>query len=153
MYKPDIIREVTDPRTGISTVEKFRAFPPNSGELKAYCDARVAYVARIREYAKMPLVNFVRLPPQAPREKPPGHRANLIVPRDAAAFQAMVERSKTADPADWCWDPKGIRVPQTWYGSGPSMAPAIRRTMADLAVRTPREADSPVPQAAEGVEV
>ena len=34
LYEPDIIREATDPRTGIQTAEKFAAFMPNAGELK-----------------------------------------------------------------------------------------------------------------------
>ncbi len=50
LYEPALIREVTDPRSGISTVEKFSTFMPNSGELKIYCDAirdRQARIARI----------------------------------------------------------------------------------------------------------
>jgi hypothetical protein len=38
LYPVDIIRKSTDPRTGISTDEKFASFMPNSGELKIYCD-------------------------------------------------------------------------------------------------------------------
>ena len=38
-YDADLIRVVTDPRSGIATTEKFMAFMPNAGELKVYCDA------------------------------------------------------------------------------------------------------------------
>ena len=37
-YSPETIRFATDPRGGISTKEKFRAFMPNPGELKAFCE-------------------------------------------------------------------------------------------------------------------
>jgi hypothetical protein len=38
LYEPEIVREVTDPRGGISTDPKHITFMPNSGELKVYCD-------------------------------------------------------------------------------------------------------------------
>ena len=38
----------------------------------------------------------------------PGRRANLLVPMDAPRYAEMVERAKTADPADWEWHPRGI---------------------------------------------
>jgi hypothetical protein len=125
-YDAEIIREVTDPRTGISTCDKYRAWPPNSGELKSYCDAHYAHRARLRKYMEMPHPNLERLPPPAPREKAAGIRGNLLVRRDRPGFDAMVERSKTADAAEWRWDPEGIRVPVTWW-TGSSFAPAAAR--------------------------
>jgi hypothetical protein len=110
-YSEEIINDVTDPRTGISTREKFRAFPPNSGELKAYCDERDAYLTRINTYRRLPPRRALP-PPSA--DKPPGRLANVLVPRNAPQYEKMVERSKTADPAEWCWHDRGIKVALTW---------------------------------------
>src|SRR3990167_2092890 len=70
-YGEDIIREVTDPRSGISTVtdfgqlhKDFTAFMPNSGELKAYCDGIVNRRWRVDQYAALP-------PPRLRLPKPP----------------------------------------------------------------------------------
>jgi hypothetical protein len=114
MYQAEVVREVTDPRTGISTHEKFRAYPPNSGELKAHCDGVAARRDRLAKYAALPKSTLQRLPePSGP--KPPGSRANLLVRRGTARYEAMVERARDADPADWRTDAEGIRVPFDWY--------------------------------------
>ncbi len=96
-FDDDVIREVTDPLIGIATKEKFRDWPPNAGQLKAYCDEVQAYRLRLADYAKRPRLRLVgkRL-----RNQPPGCRANLLVPRDAPGYDRMVEQSKTGDPAD-----------------------------------------------------
>ena len=47
--------------------------------------------------------------------KPPGHRANLIVPRDVPGYDRMVERAKTGDPAEWKWHERGIMVALSWW--------------------------------------
>jgi hypothetical protein len=75
-----------------------------------------------------PMPSLAKQLPAPAREKRPGHLANLLVPRDTPGFEAMVERSKSADAAEWCWDhPKGIRVPLMWWvGYGRSSAPAAR---------------------------
>jgi hypothetical protein len=114
MYDEEVILQATDPRTGISTHDKFAAFPPNSGELKKFCDGLAARFARTREVAKMPKVNLKRLPAPA-LERPPGYLANLIVRRGRPRFNEMVERSKKADPAEWCMVPDGIKVSATWW--------------------------------------
>src|SRR4051812_17879854 len=48
LYDFEIMRDVTDPRTGIQTTEKFAAFMPNAGELKIYCEAVAARVERLQ---------------------------------------------------------------------------------------------------------
>ena len=50
-----------------------------------------------------------------PPLKPPGHRANLIVPRDVPGYDRMVERAKTGDPAEWKWHERGIMVALNWW--------------------------------------
>lgn len=111
-YSEEVIIDVTDPRTGISTQEKFRSFPPNSGELKAFCDVRDAYLCRINTYRHLP--PRMALPPP-PRSDAPGRRANLLVPKGVPRYEEMVKRSKTADPAEWCTHPRGIKVPISWW--------------------------------------
>jgi uncharacterized short protein YbdD (DUF466 family) len=45
----------------------------------------------------------------------PGRRANLLVPKGVPRYEQMVERAKTADPADYEMVERGIRVPINWY--------------------------------------
>lgn len=103
LYEPDLIREVTDPRSGISTTEKFTAFMPNSGELKAYCDG-----IRDRRYriARMGPPRSANQPPR-PLDNRPRHRANIFVHPEAPQYAALIEAAKTADPADWRLDEAG----------------------------------------------
>jgi len=63
MYEPDIIREATDPRTGIQSKPKFAAFMPNSGEVKEFCDALINEKARFAKYRSLP-------PPSRPVRRP-----------------------------------------------------------------------------------
>lgn len=115
LYAPDLIREVTDPRTGIQNAPDFRAFPPNSGELKAFCEAEISRRARLGAYQKLPPVSA------APRldspEKLPGRCANLFVRSDMPRYAEMLERTKNADPKDWRSDPArgGIWVSLAWW--------------------------------------
>ena len=115
-YEEETIREVTDPTTGICTVDKFRAFLPNAGELKAFCDSRAGYRARLKQYADLPKPDFSRKALPAPEPRP-GRRANLIVPREDARYPEMCERAKRpdADPAEFEWHAKGIKVAWSWW--------------------------------------
>lgn len=119
-YDADLIARVTDPRTGISTHEKFRTFMPNSGELKAYCDEQQAIRDKFKGYAALPRPTFKRLPSPPPR---PGHRANVFVPTSAPQYAAMLERARApdADPLDWRNDGvrPGIWVTMVWLESVP----------------------------------
>jgi hypothetical protein len=115
-YEEQLIAEVTDPRTGISTHEKFAAFPPNPGELKRYCEDRAARRARLGQYAEMPTPDFSR-PQLAPPVPKPGRRANVFVHRDCPRYGEMCERAHKpeADPAEFEWHPEGIKVSLTWW--------------------------------------
>jgi hypothetical protein len=68
IYDPELIRIVTDPRTGISTSEKFATFMPNSGELKIYCDD----LAAKRWQAKQQRRAFIQRDPKPLEKKAPG---------------------------------------------------------------------------------
>jgi hypothetical protein len=99
-YEVDLIREVTDPRTGIQTSEKFMTFMPNPGELKVYCDAVAARRERIQRLGALPKVDFTsaRLSPP-PRQ--PGDLATVFVPAENVRYPKFVEWTKTADPRLW----------------------------------------------------
>src|ERR1700730_13554767 len=60
MYDTDLIREVTDPRTGIMTSEKYMSFMPNAGELKVYCEGQAARRERLRRLGELPPADFSR---------------------------------------------------------------------------------------------
>jgi hypothetical protein len=106
LYDPEIIRDVTDPRTGISTTEKFSSFMPNSGELKIFCDeirqrrARVAHLGALNKSQQQQYI----------RDERPGRRANLLVHADAPQYPQVLEWVQTADEADWKADEQGRGV-------------------------------------------
>jgi hypothetical protein len=97
LYDFELIREVTDPRTGICTTEKYMSFMPNAGELKVYCDALVARRDRFEKLAELGRVDFSRARLPAPPEGP-GARATVFVPASNSRYAALLEWSKTADP-------------------------------------------------------
>lgn len=114
MYEPDLIREITDPRSSIATTEKFMSFMPNAGELKVYCDGVAAVRDRIRKMAAWPAPDPSRMRLAAPVPMP-GDKATVLVPKENQRYPAMVEWAKTADERLWKFDPRGIWVSwDTW---------------------------------------
>jgi hypothetical protein len=128
LYDFEIMRDVTDPRTGIQTTEKYMSFMPNSGELKVYCDAQAAVRDRIQRLGALPAPNFnrARLPPPPPA---PGDLATVFVPNNNPRYPELVEWAKTADARKWKYDGRaGICVSfDTW-----DQRPAPTRTLADV---------------------
>jgi hypothetical protein len=114
LYDAALIRDATDPRTGIQTSAKHAAWPPNVGELKAFCDDEAGHRSRMKKYADQPRPNFriASLPAPEPR---PGRRANLLVPKDNPRYPEMCERAKNGDPANWKWHERGIMVSLAWW--------------------------------------
>lgn len=100
LYDTDLIREVTDPRTGIQTTEKHMTFMPNAGELKVYCEALAARKERFKRLGDLPRPDFTQrcLPQLEPR---PGDLAQIFVPKDNRRYASLVEWSKTANPRFW----------------------------------------------------
>lgn len=96
LYDFDLMREVTDPRTGIQTTEKFAPFMPNAGELKVYCDGIAAVRDRIQRLGALPAPDFNR-PRLAAPPRAPGDLATIFVPKENPRYAALVEWSKTAD--------------------------------------------------------
>lgn len=114
-HSADLIREVTDPNTGIQTTEKYMTFMPNAGELKVYCDGVAARKERLQRLGSLPPVDFsrARLPPP-PRQ--PGDLATIFVPAANPRYAELVEWSKTADPRKFKFEQRpGIWVSyDTW---------------------------------------
>lgn len=97
LYDADLIREVTDPRTGIMTTKEHASFMPNAGELKIYCDAIAERRERLKRLGAIPKPDFSR-PTLAPPPARPGDKANVFVPNSNMHYPKLVEWSKTADP-------------------------------------------------------
>lgn len=123
-YDEEIIHEVTDPRTGISTTEKFMSFMPNSGELKRYCDDVAARRVRLAELAALPAPNFNR-----PRLRPPpaaaGAWGTISVGPECPQYAKFCERAKTADVREWRFEGATLYVPMSWF-DGPSEVRAFK---------------------------
>ena len=114
-YDDWIIREATHPRTGIQATEKFKAWPPNVGELKEFCDV-MAESAKYAVHDHLPKPNLLpRIPP--PIDSTPGRRANLLVTERSASYGYMLQRAQhpDSDPVDWIMVPGGIKVPLHWW--------------------------------------
>lgn len=66
-YDDWVILEATHPRTGIQASEKFKSWPPNSGELKQFCDDMAKREARYAIYDQLPKPNLAPWQPALPR--------------------------------------------------------------------------------------
>ena len=103
LYEPDLMRQATDPRSGISTNEKFCDYMPNSGQLKVFCDEMRD---RKHRYDRLASTSY-RPSTTPPIDDTPGRRAQIFVRDDASQYPRCLELSKTADTADWKWDENG----------------------------------------------
>jgi hypothetical protein len=146
-YDPDLIREVTDPRTGVCTSEKYMSFMPNAGELKVYCDGLAARRQRLQHLGSLPKPERVRLAPPEPQQ---GDKATVHVPASHERYAKLVEWSKTADMRLWkfgkssdgrdgmwiAWDVwDNTPVPMRSIGAAAAsftLSAAARKTMADI---------------------
>jgi hypothetical protein len=97
-YPRAVVEWATDPRTGIQSTDKFSAFPPNSGELKAFCDEEIARIRRMSEPRLVRKPHIYEPPPNYP-----GCWAKLFVGPKAPTYAAAIEWSKREgrDPRDW----------------------------------------------------
>ena len=106
-YPNAIVEFATDPRTGLQAQEKFRAFMPNAGEIKAFCEDEM----RRAHLMAQPAPKF-RKHEYVPPPSFPGCRTNVLVFADApqfAAIKAFVE-SGNADERDYEFASSGIKV-------------------------------------------
>jgi hypothetical protein len=86
-YDDWIIAQATHPWTGIQRTEKFKAWPPNSGELADFCDDLKKRAARYAYYDTLPKPDVVWHPPatNAPRLPPPIDRSTRPTLEELAA--------------------------------------------------------------------
>lgn len=113
LYDFELIREVTDPRTGIMTTEKFAAFMPNAGELRIYCEAQAARKDRLKHLgerrAPSPADRYLAAPPPLP-----GDLANVHIPATNVRYAGLVEWAKTAEPRLWRFGKSSAGVDGIW---------------------------------------
>lgn len=99
-YEDWVILEATHPRTGIQATEKFKSWPPNSGELKHFCDDMARRALRYAIYEKLPKPN---LPPADPAPVPPRSDRmsveDLARRHEGAAWADRILAAKNKRPA------------------------------------------------------
>lgn len=155
MYDFELIREVTDPRTGIMTNEKFMSFPPNAGELKVYCETVANRKDRLQRLgARRPAIPADRrLAAADPRDAPDGAYANVHVPATASRYAGLVKwaQSEAADRRKWRFGKSSEGVDGIWVSIDvcdqraapmkPIAAAAQSLTLSEHALRSMRQTD------------
>ena len=166
LYDADLIREVTDPRTGICTAEKFASFMPNAGELKIYCEAIAARKERVQRLGKLarpdPALRLLEVP-----EPRPGDKATVFVPSTHERYSKLVAWSQDpqTESRKWRYGQSGDNRDGIWIAwdvwddrpapmrsigglaAAVTLSAAARKTMAD--VDAERFGELPAGQAAE----
>jgi hypothetical protein len=132
LYDFEIMREVTDPRTGIQTTEKYMTFMPQSGELKVYCDGLANRRERVQQLGAR-TVDFTRARLPAPPPAP-GDKATVFVPIGNSSYPALLEWSNTADPRLFKFEARpGIWVSyDTWENRRVATMPRTEASMPRL---------------------
>ena len=145
-YEADLIREVTDPRTGICTTEKYMSFMPNAGELKVYCEGIAARRERMQRLGALPPPDYSRAR-LAPPQRAPGDLARVFVPAANPRYPSLFEWSKTADPRKFKFEKRpGIWVSHDTWDNRIAAAPNIGDIARGIADEI--EAEQPVRDAA-----
>ena len=113
LYDADLQCEVTDPRSGIQTTEKFATFLPNAGELKRYCESIVTHRENLKRLGP-PIRRMVPLPP--PRQ--PGDKATIHVPHTHPRYASLIEWSLTANDRLFKLGNNSEGIPGIWIDWG-----------------------------------
>lgn len=146
-YDTDLVREVTDPNTGIQTSEKYMTFMPNAGELKVYCEGMAARRERVQRLGALPAPDFNR-PRLAPPEPRPGDKATVFVPESHQRYHELIAWSKIGDPRLWkigrssdarvgiwigweIWDDRRTLVGRSIGGAAATVAKDVAPTIPD----------------------
>lgn len=113
-YSPDVIRRVTDPRSGLP---RRLNFMPTVKEVMDECEAEERRFDAIQRLGTRQTLPRLTGPKQ--------HPANVFVPANAPQYANCVKRAETADPSEWRWDESrpGIWVVHGWLAGG-GAAPA-----------------------------
>lgn len=77
-YPAALVEWATDPRTGIQATEQFKTYPPNSGEVKAFCDTELARIVQAERDHRNPSPKY-RPREYVPPERYPGSWARVFV--------------------------------------------------------------------------
>jgi len=97
-FPQQVVEYVTDPRTGLPSIERWL---PSVADVKQACLKRQAYLDKLKDLDR----RFGGRSPIAlerPRNrKLAGCRANVFVPADAPQYQRCLDLCKTADRFDW----------------------------------------------------
>ena len=97
-YDTDLIREVTDPNTGIMTTEKFMTFMPSAGELKVYCEALAGRKERLNRLGSLPKpLPMLPAPPARP-----GDLANVRIPPSNPRYAKWLEWAQANPDSRFC---------------------------------------------------
>lgn len=140
LYDADLIREVTDPRTGIMTSEKYMSFMPNAGELRVYCETVATRKERLRRLGDLPRPDFTQSRLEAP-EAPDGSFAHVFVPQDHARYPGLVEWSNTAPRKFWKFGKSSDGRSGIWVAHGVwDPDPLFMSKIGDIAVQIVKEA-------------
>jgi hypothetical protein len=140
-YDTDLIREVTDPNTGIQTSEKFMTFMPNAGELKVYSDVAAARMDRIQRLGSLPSPDFTRAR-LAPPPPMPGDLATVFVPASNARFPSLLDWATlpSTDPRKFKYDARpGIWVSYDIWDERQTAARSIGHAAAGVAREQARD--------------
>lgn len=131
-YSPDVVKEVTDPYSGLPSRKKENGYSgmPDVADVKEACEDEAARIDRMAKYSKMPRYYQPMRLPSPPAV--PGSRANVLVRKDSPQYPLMLERTEGADFREWKWDEKGqgIWVSLVWIE-----APVKRTKFKDLGSR------------------
>jgi hypothetical protein len=148
LYDADLMREVTDPRTGICTNEKYMSFMPNAGELRVYCEGLAARKERMQRLGSLPPVVPIHARLAAPQPAP-GDKATVFVPISNLYYPKFVEWAKTADPRLWRYETRpGIWVSyDAWDARQTALAPRpkvdlSRTALSEATLRTMASVDA-----------
>jgi len=157
-YPRAVVEYATDPRTGIQSQEQFRAWPPNSGEVKKFCDDEMVRIHRMSE----PVYKF-RAPDYIPPRNDPGCWANVFVGPSSPNYAAALAFTESPDADRRAWrfgDFRGINgiwlslndyerarggvgLAKTWQS--PSDAAMRAHYSAEEAKRRSAETENPAP--------
>jgi hypothetical protein len=123
LFPDPVIAEATSPSTGIQTTAKFAVWPPNPGELKAYCDAivdrerHIAHQDLPPDFKPRPYSRYFDHPDQfAPS---PADRARVAAA--LAAFKSAIKPMEQPPRRQW-HSPTDAEL-LAHYGKRPSIAP------------------------------
>jgi hypothetical protein len=97
-YAVEVIKEVTDPYSGLPSKKKENGYSgmPDVADVREACDDEANRIARMDRYSKLPAPDFSR-PRLAAPQRVPGDLATIFVPESNPRYAALLEWSKTAD--------------------------------------------------------